>query len=138
MTAPVIVICDDEAELVSELAEWFEARGWAVHKAYSADEALLLLGEEGRRTTCLVTDKLMPVWSGDALAQHLSTLPLDNRPDLVAVMTGDFSIEDTPRPGGVDAVFIKPVDPNEILSAITQQLKTRVARKPPLALSNAS
>jgi len=124
MPRPVIVICDDETELVNELAEWFELQGWTVCKANSADEALRLLNSAP--ATCLVTDRLMPHLDGEALAQRVSALPDSRRPSFVGVMTGDFSVEGLPHPGGVDEVFMKPVDPREILWAIGKRLKSRL------------
>ena len=124
MSRPVIVICDDETELVNELAEWFELQGWTVCKASTADEALRLLDSEP--ATCLVTDRLMPNLSGEALALRVSALPASRRPCFVGVMTGDFSVEGLPRPGGVDEVFMKPVDPRELLRTIVDRLKSRL------------
>jgi CheY-like chemotaxis protein len=133
MHRPVIVICDDETELVNELAEWFEFQGWAVYKASNADEALQLLNNAP--ATCLVTDRLMPHAGGEALAQWVSALPDSRRPRFVGVMTGDFSVEGLPRPGGVDVVFMKPVDPREMLMAIVERLTSRlpIGRYPQLA-----
>lgn len=130
MPRPVIVICDDETELVNELAEWFEFQGWAVYKASTADEALRLL--YSAPATCLVTDRLMPHLSGEALAQRVSALPDSRRPRFVGVMTGDVSVEGLPRPRGVDEVFMKPVDPREMLAAIVDRLRSRLplARHP--------
>lgn len=121
MTVPVIVICDDEIELVSELAEWFECNGWAVRTAHTVDEALALLTAGG--TTCLVTDR----WnsSGDELLRQVDAMPRAQRPDLVAMMTGDFDVQDNPRPQGADLVFLKPVDPTSMLEVIAEQLDAR-------------
>lgn len=121
MASPVIVICDDETELVNELAEWFEFQGWVVCKASNADEALRLLSSAP--ATCLVTDRLMPNVDGEALAERVSALPASRRPRVVGVMTGDFSVEGLPRPG-VDVVFMKPVDPREMLRAIVERLRS--------------
>jgi len=123
------VICDDEAELLSELAEWFEAQGWNVLTASTANEALELL-MRGGRTTCLITDRLMPLFGGDVLVQRIGALPAWARPELVAVMTGDPSMEDGPWPSGVDVVFMKPVDPGEALAAIAKRLRARPGRVP--------
>ncbi len=124
MPRPVIVICDDEAELVNELAEWFELQGWTVCKASSADEALRLL--DSAPATCLVTDRLMPNLGGEALALQVSALPASRRPSFIGVMTGDVSVEGLPHPGGVDEVFMKPVDPRELLGTIVDRLKSRL------------
>jgi CheY-like chemotaxis protein len=121
MTIPIIVICDDEVELVSELAEWFEFNGWVVRTAHNANEALLQLAGSGH-ATCLVTDRWMPVSGGDVLLRRVGALPAEERPNLVALMTGDFGVEDDPHPPGTDLVFMKPVDPTVMLKAIAEQL----------------
>lgn len=121
MTVPIIVICDDETELVSELAEWFESNGWAVRTAHNANEAFVLLAG-AKRATCLVTDRWMPLSDGDALVRRIGALPATERPSLVAMMTGDFRVEDSPHPPGTDLVFMKPVDPTAMLKAIAEQL----------------
>jgi FixJ family two-component response regulator len=126
MTIPVIIICDDETELVSELAEWFESNGWVVRTAHNANEAFVLLAD-AKRATCLVTDLWMPLSDGDALVRRIGALPVTERPSLVAMMTGDIGVEDSPRPPGTDLVFMKPVDPTAMLKAIADQLSTMSA-----------
>jgi CheY-like chemotaxis protein len=126
MSAPIVVICDDEAEFVSELAEWFAFQGWTAYTARNANEALTLLGGLSR-TSCLITDRLLPLLSGDMLVQLVRALPRAKQPELVAVMTGDFTIEDSPPPNGVDLVFVKPVDPGEMLAAIAVRLDASLA-----------
>ena len=98
MRGPVIVICDDEVELVSELAEWFECNGWTVRTARTVAEALAQL--YAGPITCLVTDR----WTahGDDLLQRVVALPAAQRPDLVAMMTGDIEVEARPRPPGAE------------------------------------
>lgn len=131
MSAPKIVICDDEAGLLVELAEWFTLQGWDVHAASSARDALLALNRCGH-AACLVTDKRMPVSDGDVLLQVIKNLPADERPDLVAIMTGDSGMDGaTHSHPGADLVFFKPVDPIEMLAAIASRLKS--IRQAPLS-----
>ncbi len=127
MRGPVIVICDDEVELVSELAEWFECNGWTVRTARTVAEALAQL--YAGPITCLVTDR----WTahGDDLLRRVVALPAAQRPDLVAMMTGDIEVEARPRPPGADLFFLKPVDPNSMLRAISEQLGARRAAMQP-------
>lgn len=133
MLTPIVVICDDETELVSELAEWFEGNGWVARRARDAEEALTQL-MNGRAATCLVTDRYMPLTSGDTLAELVGTLPAWRRPELVVVMTGDSSASRSPDHEGIDMVLIKPVDPGAMLRAITGRLDPSPGRPPRIDL----
>ncbi len=123
---PVIVICDDEVDLLSELAEWFECSGWTVRTARTVGEALAQL--HAGKTTCLVTDR----WTanGDDLLRCVGAMPASKRPDLVAMMTGDIEVEVRPCPPGTDLFFLKPVDPGSMLAAISAQLAARRSAAP--------
>jgi CheY-like chemotaxis protein len=125
MSAPIVVICDDEIDFASELAEWFAFQGWAAYTARNATEALTLLGRLSQ-TSCLITDRLLPMISGDMLVQFVRALPRAKQPELIAVMTGDFTFEDSPPPNGVDLLFFKPVDPGEMFAAIARRLDARL------------
>lgn len=98
MMEPVIVICDDEVDLLSELAEWFECNGWTVRTARTVGEALAQLCPGP--ITCLITDR----WTanGDDLLRRVDAMPASRRPGLVAMMTGDPEVEVRPCPPGAD------------------------------------
>lgn len=127
MNRPGVVIIDDEPDLVSELAEWFEGQGWRVETGHSASDALRLLGA-GKHVDCLITDKLMPSESGSALLSQLRALPRSVQPDLIAVMTGHQSMTEEVEPEGADVLFLKPVDPAAMLRAIASRLRHSLPR----------
>lgn len=121
MTLPEMVICDDETDLVDELAEWFSLKGWTVRPTSSALHALDLLSRPGH-TTCLLLDRQLPFTDCNDILARIENLPAAQRPEVVAMITGNSDIEGEPRPRGVDLVFIKPVDLQEMTAAITAHL----------------
>lgn len=126
MMEPVIVICDDEVDLLSELAEWFECNGWTVRTARTVGEALAQMCHGP--ITCLITDR----WTanGDDLLRRVDAMPASRRPGLVAMMTGDIEVEVRPCPPGADLFFLKPVDPGSMLEAISARLAARRGASP--------
>lgn len=129
MNRPGVMIIDDEPDLVSELAEWFEGQGWRVETGHSASDALRLLGG-GKHVDCLITDKLMPSGSGSELLRQLRALPRSVQPELIAVMTGHQSMAEEVEPEGADVFFLKPVDPAAMLKAIAARLRHSLAGGP--------
>ena len=121
MILPTMVICDDEVDLVDELAEWFSLKGWTVRTTLNAQTALDLLTGDGH-TTCLVLDRQLPKTDSSEILRRIATLPAAKRPDVVALITGDADVEGMALPDGVDLVFIKPVDLAEMSAAIAAQL----------------
>ena len=126
MMEPVIVICDDEVDLLSELAEWFECNGWTVRTARTVGEALAQLCPGP--ITCLITDR----WTanGDDLLRRVDAMPASRRPGLVAMMTGDIEVEVRPCPPGADLFLLKSVDPGSMLEAISARLAARRGASP--------
>jgi len=121
MMLPTMVICDDEVDLVDELAEWFSLKGWTVRATFSAQTALDLLMSESH-TTCLVLDRQLPKTDSGEILRRIANLPGSKRPDVVALITGDADMEGAAPPLGVDLVFIKPVDLAEMSAAIAAHL----------------
>jgi DNA-binding response OmpR family regulator len=118
MTIPTMVICDDETDLVDELAEWFSVKGWMVRTAGAATDALNLLATSAH-TTCLILDLQMPKTSCAQVLKRIEGLPRSGRPDVIALITGDADMENAPMPEGADLIFIKPADLSEMTATIT-------------------
>lgn len=104
---PSILVCDDEIEIASELAEWFAAQGWTAFIANSAASARSVLSN-GKRIDVLITDRRMPGEGGDDLIRSVSGLPPDRQPRVRALMTGEMSIRQSAELAGADVVLIKP------------------------------
>lgn len=104
---PSILVCDDEIEIASELAEWFAAQGWTAYIANSADSARSVLSSGGP-IDVLITDRRMPGEGGDDLIRSVAGLPLERQPRVRALMTGEMSIRQSAELAGADLVLIKP------------------------------
>lgn len=132
MSPRTILICDDEIELARELCEWFELSGWSAVTAGSAAEARDEL-LRGAAPDVLLSDRRMPGEDGDSLLIFARSLPDARRPRVTALMSGDARLDTKPCPAGVDFVFLKPVDPDQIRDAFLRSLDntgTRINRFP--------
>ncbi len=110
---------DDNRELMSEV---LESAGHVVMTAASGAEGLRKLSETS--VDVVVTDVGMPGIGGLEVARAAKkiapTVP-------VVVVTGYTEREDITRARGheVDAVLVKPIDPDSLTNAITQVMKGR-------------
>ena len=106
---PSILVCDDEIEIASELAEWFSAQGWTAYIANSAASARSVLSN-GSRIDVLITDRRMPGEGGDDLIRSIAGLPPERQPRVRALMTGEMSIRQSAELAGADVVLINKAD----------------------------
>jgi two-component system OmpR family response regulator len=110
---------DDNRELMGEV---LEASGFRVLSASSGQDALKLLAEHS--VDAVVTDVGMPGMGGLELARAAKaiapTVP-------VVVVTGWAEREDIASARGheVDAVLIKPVDPDALTSTVSEVARAR-------------
>jgi CheY-like chemotaxis protein len=105
---------DDNRELMGEV---LEAAGFAVASAASGAEALERLGRGG--IDVVVTDVGMPGMGGLELARAAKEIAAAVP---VVVVTGWAEREDIARARGheVDAVLVKPVDPDALTAMVTE------------------
>ncbi len=110
---------DDNRELMAEV---LESSGYAVLTAASGQEGLKTLS--GHTIDVVVTDVGMPGMGGLEMAKAAKaiapTVP-------VVIVTGWAERDDIARARGreVDAVLIKPVDPDALTSAVADVLRGR-------------
>ncbi len=108
-----------EVDFVDVLSKRLEARGFIVHKAYSGDEALKLLGEQ--KVDVVILDVLMPGKSG------IETLhEIKHRQPLVEVimLTGHATVEtaiEGMKLGAYD-YLMKPMETPELVEKINAAL----------------
>jgi len=110
---------DDNRELMSEV---LEAAGYRVTSAASGAEGLRQLA--GRPVDVVVTDVGMPGMGGLELARAAKEIA----PHVpVVVVTGYAERDDIASARGkvVDAVLVKPVDPEALTSAVDAVVKRR-------------
>ena len=118
-----ILICDDEVELVDELAEYLAAMGWRVRVVTRGEEAEAVL-RGGVRPECLLTDLRILDYDGADLVALARSLPAENQPLVVGVMTGHLDDGVTAADLGADTIFFKPIDGD----ALSRELMSRVQR----------
>jgi CheY-like chemotaxis protein len=105
------------------MGEVLEAAGYRVSSASSGAEGLKALGET--TVDVVVTDIGMPGMGGLELARAAKQIA----PDVpVVVVTGWAEREDIARARGreVDAVLVKPVDPEQLTNAVSEVVQARV------------
>ena len=119
MTVLLVEDDDDNRELMAEV---LAVAGYTVHSVASGKEALRTLGE--RSVDVVVTDLGMPGMGGLEMARAAKamapTVP-------VVVVTGWAEREDVERARGreVDAVLLKPVDPDALTEAVAGSVAGR-------------
>jgi len=121
-----ILICDDEVELADELAEYLEAVGWRVRVVTRGQEAETAL-RDGVRPECLLTDLRILDYDGTDLVALARSLPLEDQPLVVGVMTGHLDDGVTAADLGADTIFFKPID----VDVLSRELMARVLRTAP-------
>ncbi|WP_027721497.1 response regulator [Maridesulfovibrio zosterae] len=113
-----ILLVDDEAELVSALAERLSFRGFEAQWVSSGDEAVQKVHENDYDLAVL--DVKMPRMSGLELREKLKKI----RPAMKYIFLSGHGSEDDYRAGAAEAVcyLVKPVKIEELVEKINQAL----------------
>lgn len=112
-----ILIIDDDAFIGNMLEETLTKEGYAVLRAYSGTEALLLLSS--RRPDLILLDLMLPGLSGEEVLPKLSGIP-------VIVVSAKIDVSDKVQLllGGAADYITKPFDMSELLARIAVQLRS--------------
>lgn len=117
MSGRSILICDDEVEIASEIAEFMESLGWSVSTAANDREAESMLNS-GLSPDCLLTDLRMGNFDGKALIAATRRLPPTQQPRIIAVMTGHLEPSIAAADIGADRLYQKPIDPDDVAAEL--------------------
>lgn len=119
-----ILTIDDDEHIGNLEQELLEREGYAVLRAYSGTEALLLL--KRTRPDLVLLDLMLPGLSGEALLPELDGIP-------VIVVSAKAGVEDKAALllGGAADYLTKPFDARELLARVAVRL--REAARSPLA-----
>ena len=119
-----ILIIDDDIAIGNLEQEALEQNGYAVQRAYSGTEALLLL--KNRRPDLILLDLMMPGLSGEEVLPQLQGIP-------VIVVSARVAVQDKVKLllGGAADYLTKPFDIKELLGRVAVRL--REASRSPLA-----
>lgn len=111
-----ILIVDDDEYIGSLLEELLTKAGYAVLRAYSGTEALLLLGH--MRPDLVLLDLMLPGLAGEEVLPALRGVP-------TIVVSAKVGVEDKVSLllGGAVDYITKPFDTKELLARITVQLR---------------
>lgn len=121
-----IAIVDDDVYIGDMLQEVLERAGYAVSRAYSGSEAVLL-AQSGRRPDLMLLDLMLPGLSGREALPELRGIP-------VIVLSARGAVEDKVQlllEGAADYVT-KPFDTRELLARIAVQLRQPESAASPL------
>ncbi len=113
-----ILIVDDDVSIGNMLEEMLKREGYAVLRAYSGTEALLLLRQD--KPDLALLDLMLPGMSGEEVLPHLRGIP-------VIVMSARAEVDDKVElllGGAVDYVT-KPFSGKELMARIAVQLRDR-------------
>jgi CheY-like chemotaxis protein len=111
----VIIIAEDESLLADMLADFLEDAGHEVLLAPHGRAALKLLRE--KRPNLLISDYMMPLMTGEELAEAVRKQPeLQGLP--ILLVSGAQAYIGRSRPDLFDAVLDKPYSPAQLLEMV--------------------
>lgn len=115
-----ILIIDDDVTIGDLEQEVLEREGYAVQRAYSGTEALLLLKDS--RPDLVLLDLMLPGLSGQEMLPQLQGIP-------VIVVSARASVEDKVDLllGGAADYLTKPFDTKELLARVAVRLRERAS-----------
>ncbi len=111
-----ILVIDDDMHIGNMLEEALTGEGYAVKRAYSGTEALLLLSKA--KPDLILLDLMLPGLSGEELLPQIKDIPV-----IVASAKVDTSDKVGLLLGGAADYVTKPFDLAELLARITVQLR---------------
>ncbi len=120
MSAPDILLVEDDAAIRESLAECLELEGYPVRAVGDGPAALAWL-REGNRPRLVLLDLVMPLMSGAELVKELRAVP-GTRDIPLVLMTG-ASVAEVGH-AEVDALVSKPFELGELLGVVTRLLQT--------------
>ena len=111
-----IAIIDDDIYIGNMLEELLSKEGYAVLRAYSGTEALLLLGQ--RRPDLVLLDLMLPGLPGEKVLPEIHGIP-------VIILSAKAGVDDKVNLllGGAADYIAKPFNTRELLARITVQLR---------------
>ena len=115
-----IAVIDDDIHIGNVLEELLQREGYAVLRAYSGTEAVLLL--ERHRPDLVLLDLMLPGLSGEEVLAKIQDVP-------VMVVSAKVGVEDKVSlllNGAVDYIT-KPFDSRELLARVAVRLRESAA-----------
>jgi DNA-binding NtrC family response regulator len=115
-----VLIVDDEKITAFYLKDLLGAAGYDVHLAQNGEEALELLAR--RRFNLVITDLVMPGIDGFALVKRVKQAQPD-LPVFILTAHGSYDVARKAQTIGADDYLLKPVNPDQLHSAMGKALE---------------
>ncbi len=124
-----ILLVDDEAAIIENLAPFLERSGFEVRTASNGEDALIMI--EANSPELVVSDVLMPKMDGREL---LRTLRREDNwiPVILLTQVGEAFERAMALEEGADDYINKPFEPHELVARIRAVLRRAKPGKPPL------
>jgi two-component system, OmpR family, KDP operon response regulator KdpE len=119
------LVVDDDAFIVSALAELLEIEGFDVHTATNGFSALRQALEQ--RPTLMLLDLALPERSGEELLRDLRADPL-TRDMAIVIVTGNVDRLSERDRADADAVVGKPFDTDELMATVLRAVQRAAMR----------
>lgn len=119
----VILVVDDEASIRTMTSESLEAFGYAVLTAENGAEALSVFARERATIAAIVTDVMMPIMDGVALAAEVRRA--DPALPIVATSGGEGKDMERAMAAGASHFLSKPYTIDLLLNALSQALRKK-------------
>jgi len=119
--AGIVLLAEDDAAVRQVVATVLRKAGYSVLDASGPSEALALARECREPIDLLLTDAVMPLWSGKQLADRLSEL----RPGVPVIYMSGYTDRDIVHQGILDAnvnFLPKPITPAPLLEIVARVL----------------
>lgn len=113
---PNILIIDDDPHISDMVSEALQGEGYAVSKAYSGTEAMMILSQN--KPDLVLLDLMLPGLSGEKLLPEIKNIPV-----IVVSAKADTADKVELLLGGAADYITKPFDMDELLARITVQLR---------------
>jgi two-component system, chemotaxis family, chemotaxis protein CheY len=115
MSAPSILLVEDDEAIRESLVDCLELEGYTIHPTANGAAGLAWL-RAGNRPQLVVVDLLMPIMGGEEFLQELRGAPA-TRELPVVLMTAVSPSGRAPLPAA-DALLEKPFDLDDLLGAV--------------------
>jgi len=123
-----ILVVEDDTKIAAALAIRLEAAGYSVLTATDGLAGLKLAVEQ--KPDLLVMDIWMPVGLGFSVAQRMQNLGLKGIPIIFITASRARGLKKAAEKLGAVAFFEKPYDPQALLAAVAEALKSQDTAAP--------
>lgn len=119
MEKQTVLVCDDEADIVSALRIYLEAEGYRVLTASNGKEAVEIVSRES--VQLVVMDIMMPVMDG--IRAMIRIREIGNLPVILLTAKSEDSDKVLGLTVGADDYVTKPFNPLELVARVKSQLR---------------